>query len=357
MAQNALGRRLFHSRSGLQQTLSPLVQKRCQSTKAVPSFSPTSSPELDQKLNHIRENLFIPMYLAENQKRLVFRQRYRARLNFEQVNITIGDEEFPLRPADRQKLPQKREINQAVEAMKTSQDWKNFIPLLIGSRHSNYKYKTEHFEKWVRLAGKSDAFGSILEAAKQSSRTGFSFSHRTIAFQFAYALHQKAEKASFKGEQVVTALRHAEQAAQLMDWPEHTNPQLAEDPKRQPFFIGLLTELSAARAIDEAGGADVDGKVRSYVQKLLATWEFAAFDRKADTWYDTNALLLEAALIHSGLKMAQKVKDVSNDAALMKTIAERVKRLKTVAYKGIKKAPEKVIENPTLGLREAQAIA
>jgi hypothetical protein len=296
------------------------------------------------------------MYLAETQKRLVFRDRYRERLNFERVKITIGDEEFPLRPVDRQKLPPKREINQAVEAMKTAQDWKNFVPLLIGARHSNYNHKTEHYEKWVRLAGKHDALGAVIEAAKQSSRTGFSFAQRPVTFQFAFALHLKAQQAGFKGEPIATALRHAEQAAQLMEWPEHTNSQITEDAKRQPFFIAVLTELSAARAIEENGGADVDGKVRSYVQKLLATWDFAALDRKTSTWYDANALLLEVAIINSGLKLAQQVKEVSADAALMKNIAESRKRLKNAAHKGIKNAPEKVLENPTAGLREAQAL-
>lgn len=296
------------------------------------------------------------MFLAENQKRLIFRDRYRDRLNEEQVKITIGGEEFTLQPKNRHTLPEKREINQAVESMKTSQDWRNFIPLLTGSLHSKYKHEADHLEKWVRLAGRSDTLSVILEAAKQSSRTGFSLSHRNVAFRFAYALHQKAKAADFKGEQVVTALRYAEQAAQLMEWPEHTNQQIAQDPKRQPFFIGLLTELSAARAIDEAGGEDIDGKVLSYVQKLLGTWKLAALDRQLITWYDTDALLQEAALIHSGLQKAQKVKSVSSDSALMKSIEERLKEVKDVLSKGIKSAPEQRKERPTMGLKEAQSI-
>lgn len=296
------------------------------------------------------------MYFSERQKRLVFRERYRTRMNDEKVKITIGDEEFTLRPRNRQELPNKRQISQAVEAMKTPQDWKNFTPLLIGCRHSNFIYKKAHFEKWVRLAGRCDALGFVLEAAKQSTRTGFSLSHSGVALSFANALHEKAQKADFKGEETAAALRYGEQAANMMEWPEHTNPQMAQDPKRQPFFIGVLTELAAARAIEQADGADVDGKVRSYVQKVLGTWDFAALDRKQETWYDTEVLLGQVTLIYSGLKMATKVKDISADKALMKTIEERVSQLKAVALKGVEEGRAKRSEKPTYGLKKAQAI-
>ncbi|EED18038.1 conserved hypothetical protein [Talaromyces stipitatus ATCC 10500] len=356
MAQNAFGKRLFGSGSRLQQTLSPLVRRRCQSTKAVPSFTQSSSVDLDQKLNRIRQELFVPMYFAEHQKRLIFRDRYRERLEQEQVKITIGNEEFTLRPRNRQSLPDKREVNQAVEAMKNTQDWKNFVPLLIGSLHSKYKPKTDNIEKWVRLAGKSDTLAFILEAAKQSSRTGFSFANRNVAFRFAFELHQKAKRAEFKGEQTAAALRYAEQAAQLMEWAEHTNKDIAQDPKRQPFFIGVLTELSAACALDQAGGEDVNGKVLSYVQKLLGTWDLAALDRELGSWYETDTLLQEVTLIYSALEMVRQVKSVAQDQNLTKSIEQRLKQLKTVASKAVDPAPEERKKQPTLGLREAQAI-
>ncbi|EEA24314.1 hypothetical protein TMatcc_007401 [Talaromyces marneffei ATCC 18224] len=356
MAQNAFGKRLFRSGSGLQQTLSPLVQRRCQSTKTVPAFTPSSSPELDQKLDRIRTELFVPMYFAEHQKRLIFRDRYRERLNQEQVKITIGNEEFALRPMNRQSLPSKREVHGAIEAMKTSQDWKNFVPLLIGSLHSKYKPKPASIEKWVRLAGKSDTLPYILEAAKQSSKTGFSFADRAIAFRFAFELHEKAKMAAFSGEALTAAFRYAEQAAQLMERPEHTNNEVSQDAKRQPFFIGLLTELSAARAIDQAEGEDVDGKVLSYTRKLLGVWDLAALDRELGLWYETDKFLQEIALIYSGLKMAQQVKSVAQDKTLVKSIEQRLKQLKTVAEHAVEAAPEQRREQPTLGLKEVQSI-
>ncbi|GAM36160.1 hypothetical protein TCE0_018f05031 [Talaromyces pinophilus] len=356
MAQNAIGKRLFRSGSGLQQTISPLVQRRCQSTKAVPSFTPSSSPALDQKLARIRTELFVPMYFAEHQKRLVFRDRYRERLNQEQVKITIGNEEFLLKPANRQSLPNKREVISAVEDMRSTQDWKNFVPLLIGSLHSKYKFKPDHAEKWVRLAGKSDTLPFILEAAKQTSKTGFSFADRAVAARFAFELHRKAKSAGFEGDAVAASLRYAEQAAQLMEWPEHTNNDVTQDAKRQPFFVALLTELSAARAIDQAESQDVDGKVLSYTQKLLGTWDLAQLDRPTESWYETDKLLQEVALINSGLKMAQKVKSVAQNKDLVKSIEQRLRQLKTVAARAAETAPESRKEVPTLGLREIQSI-
>lgn len=296
------------------------------------------------------------MYFAEHQKRLIFRDRYRERLNQEQVKITIGNEEFVLKPANRQSLPSKREVISAVEDMQTTQDWKNFVPLLIGSLHSKYKFKPDHAEKWVRLAGKSDTLPFILEAAKQTGKTGFSFADRAVAARFAFELHKKAKRAGFGGDALSASLRYAEQAAQLMEWPEHTNNDIAQDAKRQPFFLGLLTELSAARAIDQAGSEDLDGKVISYTQKLLGTWDLAQLDRSTESWYETDQLLQEAALIYSGLKMALQVKSVAKDKDLVKSIGQRLRQLKTVAERAVETAPESRKEAPTLGLREVQSI-
>jgi hypothetical protein len=296
------------------------------------------------------------MYFAEHQKRLVFRDRYRERLNEEQVKITIGNEEFTLKPTNRQSLPNKREVNSAIEDMRNTQDWKNFVPLLIGSLHSKYKFKTVNAEKWVRLAGKSDTLAFILEAAKQSSKTGFSFADRAVAFRFAFALHEKAQKADFSGDALTAALRYAEQAAQLMEWPEHTNNDISQDAKRQPFFIGLLTELSAARAIDQAEGEDVDGKVLSYTQKLLGAWDLAALDRETGDWYETDKLLQEIAVLCSGLKMAQQVKSVAQNKDVVKSIEQRLRQLRTVVERAVEAVPEHKRESPTLGLREVQSI-
>lgn len=296
------------------------------------------------------------MYFAEHQKRLIFRDRYRERLNQEQVKITIANEEFTLQPTNRQSLPAKREVHQAVELMKNSQDWKNFVPLLIGSLHAKYKPRAENFEKWVRIAGKSDTLAYILEAAKQTARTGFTFAHRNVAFRFAFELHQKAKRAGFKGEETATTLRYAEQAAQLMERAEHTNSEISEDAKRQPFFIAVLTELSAARAINEADGKDLDGKVVSYVKKLLGTWDLAALDRDQSSWYETDLLLQEISVLHSGLKMAKQVNDVAQDKDLMGKISQCLKQLEDIAVRAVESAPEERQKNPTLGLREAKAI-
>lgn len=240
--------------------------------------------------------------------------------------------------------------------MKNTQDWKNFVPLLIGSLHSKYKYKPANAEKWVRLAGRSDTLAFILEAAKQSSKTGFSFADRAVAFRFAFELHKKAKAAEFSGEALTAALRYAEQTAQLLERAEHTNNDISQDAKRQPFFIGLLTELSAARAVDQAKGEDVDGKVFSYTQKLLGTWDLAALDRELGSWYETDSLLQEITVIYSGLKIAQQVKSVAQDNTVMKAIEQRLRQLKTAAERAVEAAPEERRKLPTQGLREVQVI-
>jgi hypothetical protein len=239
MAHNAVGR-VFRSGSGLHQPSTLFRQIRNNSTTSappkagIPSFGPASTPELEKQLKYIREQLFVPMYMTDRQRRLMFRARYKERLLEENIKVTIGEEEFTLYPRIRQQLPDKETVFSTMETMKTPKDWENLLPLLIGLRKSKIAVHPRSYEKWVRLAGKSGATAVILELAKQTKRTGFTLASYGVGLQLALSLYEKAEAAGFKGEAVTTALRHAEQAAQLMNTPEHTNSEPFLDPKRQP---------------------------------------------------------------------------------------------------------------------------
>ncbi|KAH8702239.1 hypothetical protein BGW36DRAFT_414981 [Talaromyces proteolyticus] len=352
MAQNAIGQ-LFRARC-LRQTLTPLAQTRNQSTKAVPSFGPSSSPDLEKRLSHIRSELFAPMYLAKPQQRLTFRKRYHDRISNENIVVTIGSEEFVLQPRTHQDLPSKHKILEVVEAMKTPQDWQNFTPLLIGCRHSRYLFGPHNFQKFARLAGNCNALGAVIESAKQWERTGFTLDDRLVGYQLALALHNRAADAGFKGEEVAIALRQAEQLASLMDAPEHRPRYSGHGTTYQPFFIGVLLELSAARALEQGGG--INGDIVSYARKLLTNWHLIGFDRELSSWHLTDKFLGELAIIHSGLKLAQQVDSISGDVTLKQAIQARLEELEKVIADLVNNAHSERQENPSRGLKLAAAL-
>ncbi|KAB8228622.1 uncharacterized protein BDW43DRAFT_211936 [Aspergillus alliaceus] len=360
MAQNAIGR-LFRGQSSstLRQSISTITQKRSYSSKnAIPTFSPTSSPELDQALNRFREELFIPFGLGTPQRRMMFRQKYADRLEEEPVSVPIGenDEQFLLRPMDPQSRPTKKEIVDVLSLMKTTKDWQNLVPFLSGLRMSHRVIKSDRLQWLVRRAGQADALGMILEAAKQSERTGFHLRDQDLVQRIFFELHCKAQRGEFKDPDVSKALSLAKQFASLMEAPEHIEHNLELDPKRKPFVIGTLLELSAARAISELGGNDDGGYVRAYAQRLLGSWPLGNFRRDAQDWREVDHMLQENVPIYNGMKLALKVNGISNDKSVAPGLKTRVNELGTLIANQKKAAPEKVVQRPTLGLQQSHLL-
>ncbi|KAL1974762.1 hypothetical protein VTN31DRAFT_4966 [Thermomyces dupontii] len=346
MAQNAVGR-LFRSRSALRQSWMPFVQVRHASAK-VPSFTPTSSPELDQALSRIRDELFIPYSLDPTQKRLVFKQKYSEKLDEEPVTVTIGDEKIQLRPMDHQTRPRKEEIVPIIKMMKTTKDWQNVIPLLTGLREHRRFLTDGRWEWLVRMAGNANAMGIILECAKQADRTGFRLRKPGVVQRVFFELHRMAHVGP---ESAAKALRLGRQMVDMMDWPEHVNHDVNEDPKRRPFLIGGLLELYAIRAWNELGGKDADGAVQRYAERLLTNWRLGAFEPVQD-WVQTDHMLQQNVPIWSGLAKALQVDGV----AIREQLRERERQLHALISKQLDQAPQSVREKPTLGYKQAVAV-
>ncbi|KAF7587283.1 hypothetical protein BBP40_007476 [Aspergillus hancockii] len=359
MAQNALGR-LFRGQSSstIRQSLT-LSQKRSYSSKnAIPTFSPSSSAELDQALNRFREELFIPFGLGTPQRRLMFRQKYADRLEEEPVSVPIGenDETFLLRPMDPQSRPTKKEIVDVLSLMQTTKDWQNLVPFLSGLRMSHRAIKSNRWQWLVRRAGQADALGSILEAAKQSERTGLRLNNVDLVQRIFFELHAKAQRGEFKDPDVSKAYTLAKQFVSLLETPQHIEHNLELDPKRKPFVIGTLLELTAARALNELGGNDEGGLVRSYAQRLLGSWQLGNFSRDADDWPSVDRMLQENVPIYNGMKLALQINSIASDKSVAPGLKTRVNELGTLIANQKKAAPARAAEKPTLGLQQSQLL-
>jgi hypothetical protein len=320
---------------------------------AIPSFAPTSSADLDQILNRFREEIFIPFGLGARQRRLIFRQRYSEKLEEEPITVTIAqDEKFQLRPLDPQSLPRKEEIVQVVSLMKTMKDWQNIIPFLVGMRMSRRVLTQGRWEWLIRKAGEADSLGIILECAKQSERTGLKLKEIDIVHRLFFALHQKAQAADFKGDSMTKTLALAKQFAALMEAPEHVNHDIKLDPKRRPFIIGVLLELSAARALNESEGRDEGGYVKSYAEKLLASWPLGSFDGKIQDWVHVDRMLQENIPIWNGIRLALQVHGIAGNEALSTSLRNHLQQLSTLIDEQQILVPEKFKERPTQGYRQ-----
>ncbi|GFF51437.1 hypothetical protein IFM61606_05240 [Aspergillus udagawae] len=362
MAQSAVGR-LFRCQTSsyLRQSIGSITQSRTYSHNAIPTFPPTSSPELDQALKRFREELFIPFGLNTEQRRLMFRKKYAEKLEQQPVTVNIGDngEPYQLRPMDPLSRPPKKEFKDVVLLMKTKQDWQNLAPFVGGLQTSKRKLSLANWEWTVRKAGEADALGAILECAKQVERTGLRLNHNGIVQRIFFELHRKAQKGQFKNPAVSKALGMAKQFAALMEAPEHSRrniKSIQEDPKRQPFVIGTLLELSAARAVNELGGKDESGDVHAYAQRLMANWEAGNFFRDVTDWFAVDRMLQENMPIYNGITLALQVEGVSNDKAVSGPLKRHLNHLRLLIASQKELAPEKVQQKPTLGYQQSQLL-
>ncbi|KAF7718833.1 Uncharacterized protein PECH_005835 [Penicillium ucsense] len=253
---------------------SMVSQSRSYASKsAIPSFSETSSPELDQLLHRFRQDRFIPAGLPNQQRRNMFKEKHRQRLEDEPVSVAINEnEDYTLRPMSVGELPTKKDAYEVLRLIAANNEWKALLPFLSGLYMSHFRLNPNRFAQLVRKASDAGKLSVIMECVRQAHRTGFHLRDLTVVERLFYDIHVLAQSADFQGPALNKALNLAKQAVDLMD--QDTSSQNSalntKNPKTQPSVIGTLLELTAARAINEFGGKDQANEVLGYARKLIA---------------------------------------------------------------------------------------
>ncbi|CEJ60019.1 hypothetical protein PMG11_08613 [Penicillium brasilianum] len=287
---------------------------------AIPSFSPTSSPELDQLLYKFREDRFIPSGLPNQQRRNMFKEKHRQRLEHEPITVAISEtEDFTLRPMTIKQLPTKKDAYEALRLIAANNEWKALVPFLSGLYMSNLRLNNNRYAQIIRKASDAGKLSIVMECIRQGHRTGFHLRDLTVVQRLFYDIHVLAQRADFKGPAVTKALNMAKQAVDLMDQDVATHPSLtkAENPKYQPFVTGTLLELSAARAIDEFGGKDQANEVLSYVRKLVASWPiFQEQSKVAGEVGSASERAQQVIAVYNGLRLSLPIHGLALDKQL-----------------------------------------
>ena len=326
---------------------------------ALPTFTSASSPELYEKLNRHREELFIPFFLSIQQRKLMAKKRHAQRLEEEPVTVTIGqdNEQFTLRHMDPQKRPKSSEIPQIISLMKTKEDWDNLIPFLAGLRLSRRELKPQRWQWLIRKAGEADRLGLILECAKQAKRTGLHLKDIDIVQTVFFQLHSAAKRAQFRNPVLSKVLGFAKQFVELMETPEHVVHDGQLDPKRRPFVIGVLLELSAARVMNEQDGNDKMGEALSYAHRLCATWELGDYTTSTENWVFADRLLRENIPVANALQLATQMTGIHAQRPFYSVLKSNLEQVKKQIGALEQAAPERVQQKPTLGYSDLHLIS
>jgi hypothetical protein len=151
---------------------------------AVPAFTATSSPELDDLLTKLRNKVFLPVHLSQEQRNLIYRSKHARSLEAEPVIARIANDEFRLQPINRTKdiIGVQTALDKALDLMKDKKDWDNLPSLLHGIKNvgtlgkgaENLLKENKH-RVWKKVVVKAAQVGRldvILECARRVSDTG-----------------------------------------------------------------------------------------------------------------------------------------------------------------------------------------
>ena len=305
---------------------------------AVPTFTEASSPELQDLLSTIRENVFLPAHLSKPHQALVFGARHRKILEDDPVTVEVAGENFRLKHIDRTKdLPGTVEgLLKFISLIKDKKDWDNLPIFLEGLNTAGRKLKPQYWEKLVRKAGQAGQQHTILECARRASRTGFILKDYNLVRKVMWWIQHRAISAGWTVQSTKKALKMGEQIADLLEDEKHCGGTFisASDPRARPEVVGVLLQLAAAHA-KLSSGKDEDGKVEIYAKRLLGTLARKVNLREGlpvgrDLW-TSNALLCYITPIVYGMREAAEIlgpqseiaKQLKEQAAPLATIATR----------------------------------
>ncbi|KAM3068938.1 hypothetical protein ACMFMG_004114 [Clarireedia jacksonii] len=288
----------------------------CQKNGSIPSFEPTSSPELDQLLARYRYKLFLPAHLSEYDRKIVYNPSKAKGLLAEPQTVEIGGEAFRLEPIDPlNDEPSKRSSFHKVLELMKGKDWNNLPRLLEGLKYCKRPVGDLQLLQMVRKAALQDRMDVIIECARRVAYTGFRLNQPEIVKTVMWGLHYKAANSNWDEAETKQALRWAEMVADMLEDKKHAGGVFVKEGnvRALPEVIGVLLELAAVRASRHLEGKDVDGKVATYAARMVDVPEkkLSVEDGplQANLDWAMNYWLKEAVPIIHGMKESLQILD------------------------------------------------
>ncbi|KAL5612969.1 hypothetical protein BROUX41_003953 [Berkeleyomyces rouxiae] len=241
-------------------------------------FSKTSSPELDDTLTTILHRIVLPYRLPAPQRKMVFSEDYRSRLQTDPIVIEVDGYEHRFETLNFKKkdMPNSRAILlKALRLMKTPADWENLVRLLNGYARSKRTIKLHDRFRIIREAGCTGNIWAIIDAMRQSEKSGLYLRHLPPVDEMMYWLCDKAIKSSWNAHETKQAATWATIVMDILEEPEHRRQKKTFAPRelhREPQVLAQYLLLLAARSVFHGDKLDVDGQVTKVAQLLALEW-------------------------------------------------------------------------------------
>ncbi|KAL8719337.1 MAG: hypothetical protein Q9225_003658, partial [Loekoesia sp. 1 TL-2023] len=281
---------------------------------ALPTFTPTSSPELDALLSTFRTNVFLPAQLLAPQQSLVYKiKNHRLLTNPEEpATVKLGNEVHQLKPLNHitDEPGTQKSLKEIVDLMRDGRDWMNMVALLRGLRLSGRKVKGHHIQKIVRKMAETGNQGVLTSMLMGVNNTGVKLWGVGICREVFWGGVLKCVQSGWSEEGVREAEKLMETWWDMLSEERHVDKEinkLSGDPKLWPDIIGLVLWVRAVRSVLFEEKKDEDGKVKRAAEMVVALWKNADLSFNEQNWSDANNKLMRWAPVWHGMKMAQKV--------------------------------------------------
>ncbi|KAJ4411318.1 hypothetical protein N0V85_003843 [Neurospora sp. IMI 360204] len=312
----------------------PAQQSRCLSSTVPPtypvvSFNKTSSPELKEALETLREKVILPTYLPPELRQKIFNKKYEKELAHDPVTIQIDGQpqkfSYINMLTDMPNTP--KNIRVALMNMKNGGDFANLSGLLEGMHRANRKLPYWLSAQIVRKACKAGHLQLILNIVRDVKRTGFTLERHETVNEILHWIQRSAWKSDYSEPETRKALKEVQEILEALEGDErHTS----KDRKRQqavtgfpyqrdPQFLAARLNLAAELAARQPDSANDVKNLVKYAEQLVKLWpaDKALLDMYTDEAYvarvDVRYLikpqvhLRYASFILQGLKQAAKI--------------------------------------------------
>lgn len=237
--------------------------------------------------------------------------------------MRLGDEVLQLHPLSHvQDEPNTRaSFAKALDLMTETGDFKNLPGFLEGLKTARRSIKGYQLEKAVRRANESARQSIINDCLRRTEKTGLSLGDLRVAREVMWGATLRAMQKEWSQEGIEKGAKYADNLWELMHDSRHDEKMHGlKDAKRRPEVLGVLVQMSAARA--KMGGDT--GVVERYASLMLKNWENgrAELNLEKGDWNDANYKLLMWAPVWHGIALAREV--IGAQSLLGKRLGEKM---------------------------------
>lgn len=254
-------------------------------TDNIITFRRSSNETLDSILKELTEKIILPAHLPAPQRKKLFRSRWRQKLESDPIEIELDDRRIRLRyinAAGGEVPAARRALFQAMDNMKTADDWRK-LPGLLEALYFNAsrKFLPQDWPKIVRKASMAGQLAVIFETLKRPTRTGLKLDSSETVQELMNAIVWQAANDNWTASATERAFKNAERVVQALGEEEHQLKGEAKalweqtnrfPLKRDPQVLATPLLLASLMVVKHNGREAYGKKVRDYADVLLKQW-------------------------------------------------------------------------------------